>query len=262
MGLGFKGDVVDFYDRYRRGYPAPVVEALAAALHLEAADVVLDLGCGTGQLTLPVAARVRAVIGMDPEPDMLERAREVAQKRHATNVTWILGADTDVPALGSIVGAGALGAVTVGQALHWMNPRVLFGDLVPYLRPGGGIAVVTNGKPAWMQDNAWSRALRGFLEGWLGEPMTSSCGSDASTQQRYASDLREVGLAVTETSLEYEDTVDFEHLIGALYSAFPIDKLPAPDDRAAFADQVRAALPSADSYTEFVRVAMLIGTKT
>ena len=67
-----------------------------AGTHLGGDAVVLDLGCGTGQLTLPIAARVRVVIGMDPEPDMLERAREVGRERGAANVTWILGADTDI----------------------------------------------------------------------------------------------------------------------------------------------------------------------
>jgi SAM-dependent methyltransferase len=261
MGPGLRGDVVDFYQRYRRGYPPPVVDALAAAIPLDDTDVVLDLGCGTGQLTLPLADRVRAVIGMDPEPGMLERARQVARDRRTANVTWILGADTDVPAVGAVLGAGALGAVTIGQALPWMNAQALFESLVPGLRAGGAVAVVTNGKPAWTHDSPWSRALRSFLERWLGEPVTSAYGTGTAGQQRYAGQLREAGFAVSERCVEYADTFDFDHLMGGLYSAFPGDKLPAPDDRAGFAEEVRAALPSSGTFTEPVRVAMLIGTK-
>lgn len=261
MSLGFNGDVVDFYQRFRRGYPTPVVDALAAALHLDNADVVLDLGCGTGQLTLPIAERVRAVIGMDPELDMLDRARDVARERQTANVAWVLGSDTDVPAVGAALGPGSLGAVTIGQALHWMNPDTLFTSLVPYLRPGGAVAVVTNGSPAWLHDSTWSRALRTFLQQWLGKPMTHACGTDTASQQRYATSLREAGLMVSEESLEYVDPIDFEHLLGGLYSAFSSDQLPAPEDRADFADQVRAALPPAETYDEPVRVKMLIGTK-
>jgi hypothetical protein len=49
--------------------------------------------------------------------------------------------------------------------------------------------------------------------------------------------------------------------MGGLYSALPTDTLPAPDNHAALAEEVRAALPSAGTFTEPVRVAMLIGTK-
>ena len=76
MTLGFSGEVADYYAKYRRGYPPQVLDALQAAFGLDTDDVVLDLGCGTGQLTVPLASRFRSVIGMDPEPDMLRLARE------------------------------------------------------------------------------------------------------------------------------------------------------------------------------------------
>src|SRR5580658_1693830 len=99
VDLGFRGEVADFYHRYRHGYPDAVLDALTGAFGLTGQDVVVDLGCGTGQLTLPLAARVRAVVGIDPEPDMLRRARQAAGERDVQNVTWMIGADTDVPAL-------------------------------------------------------------------------------------------------------------------------------------------------------------------
>jgi SAM-dependent methyltransferase len=115
MGRGFGGEVAEFYGRYRRGYPPAVIDALVDAFGLGTDDVVLDLGCGTGQLTLPVAERVRAAVGMDPEPDMLTHARRACQEQGLANVCWLLGADTDLPALGALVGERRLGAVTIGQ---------------------------------------------------------------------------------------------------------------------------------------------------
>src|SRR5260370_378425 len=80
----------------------------------------------------------------------------------------------DVPGLAALLGSRRAGAVTIGQALHWMRYRELIPALVPLLRPGGGIAVITNGTPMWLQDSPWSRALRGFLEQWLGSPAASA----------------------------------------------------------------------------------------
>lgn len=66
MDLGFGDEVAGFYHRYRRGYPPAVFDTLAEIFGLTPDDIVVDLGCGTGQLTLPIAARVRAVAGVDP----------------------------------------------------------------------------------------------------------------------------------------------------------------------------------------------------
>ena len=166
VDLGFHGELVEYYHRYRHGYPATVIDLLAELFGLTGRDVAIDLGCGTGQLTLALAGRVRAALGVDPEPDMLRRAQQAAGEAGARNVSWMLGADTSVPALGGLLGDGSVAVVTIAQALHWMAHAELFEACVPLLRPGGGLAVVTNGTPLWLQDSDWSRALRGFLARW------------------------------------------------------------------------------------------------
>jgi hypothetical protein len=67
------------------------------------------------------------------------------------------------------------------------------------------------------------------------------------------------GFDVTAASFEYTDDLDLEHLIGSLYSALPVQRLPAPDQRAAFADQVRRAVAPHERFTEPVRVKILLG---
>lgn len=258
---GFGGEVAGFYHQYRRGYPPAVIERLTRAFGLTSDDIVIDLGCGTGQLALPVARRVRAVVGVDPEPDMLARARRAAMEQGVTNVSWVLGADTDLPALAALLGDRGAGAVTIGQALHWMAYRELIPALVPLLRPGGGIAVITNGTPMWLQDSRWSRALRGFLEQWSGSSPVNPCGTDDASQQRYHAAMTGAGLDVTETCYDYTSELDFDHLVGSLYSAIPAQQLPPPDQRAAFADQIRRAVAPHAPFTEQVPVRMLVGQR-
>jgi SAM-dependent methyltransferase len=259
--LGFGGEVADFYHQYRRGYPPAVIDTLTGVFGLTSEDIVVDLGCGTGQLTLPVAGRVRAVAGVDPEPDMLARARRAASEQGVRNASWLLGADTDIPALAALLGDRRAGAVTIGQALHWMAYRELIPALVPLLRPGGGIAVVTNGTPMWLQDSPWSRALRGFLEQWLGTNPANTCGTDDASQRRYRGTMTEAGLDVTETRYDYTGELDLDHLVGSLYSAIPAQRLPPPDQRIAFADQICRAVAPHAPFTESVPVRMLLGRR-
>jgi SAM-dependent methyltransferase len=259
MSLGFGGEIPDLYHQYRRGYPPAVIDEVAGAFGLTGDDVVVDLGCGTGQLALPMAGRVRAVLGVDPEPGMLRRARRAAAEQDIANVSWMIGADTDLPAIAALLGARSAGALTIGQALHWMNRDELFQAAFRLVRPGGGVAVIANGTPLWQQDTAWSRALRRFLEQWTGRSAAAPCGTDAASTQRYRDGLAAAGYGTAEATVEYRDDLDMDQLVGGVYSALGGGALPAPDARPAFAEQIREAVAPHLPLTEHVRVTMLFG---
>lgn len=259
MAQGFDGEVADFYHRYRHGYPAAAIDVLVGAFTLTAGDLVVDLGCGTGQLTLPIARRVRAVVGMDPGPDMLRCAHQAARAAGVSNVSWMIGADTDLPVLRDLVGERSVAAVTIGQALHWMRHDELFRSARPLIRPGGGIAVVSNGTPLWLQESAWSHGLREFLERWLDTSLTAACGTDAESRQRYAEALAAAGYEVASAAVDYVVELSLDQVVGGICSALPLDRLPPPGQRAAFADQVRAAVGTRGHFREPVHVAILTG---
>jgi trans-aconitate methyltransferase len=259
MDLGFRGEVVDFYHEFRRGYPPAIIDSLVAAFELSAEDIVVDLGCGTGQLALPIASRVRSVVAVDPEPDMLVRARRAASDHVVTNVSWMLGSDTDIPTLGSLIGHRNLGALTIGQALHWMHHEELFRAVVPFLRSGGGVAVVTNGTPLWLQNTSWSRTLRGYLEDWLGSKLTSTCGTDEASQRRYRDSLIAAGYQVAVASVDYTDELSAEEIVGGVYSALPVDRLPSPEERPGFAERLGHALRPYRPFVEQIQVTTLTG---
>ncbi len=58
------------------------------------AQAILDLGCGTGILTVTFASEGRDIVGIDPSPAMLTYARRRAE---AENVEWILGDSSSIP---------------------------------------------------------------------------------------------------------------------------------------------------------------------
>lgn len=71
-----------------------VVDAVLAevAPRVRPGTVVVDLGCGTGSLTLPLAERGAEMIAVDVSPGMLERLQAKAAEHQMTNVTSIVAA--------------------------------------------------------------------------------------------------------------------------------------------------------------------------
>jgi ubiquinone/menaquinone biosynthesis C-methylase UbiE len=255
----FGGEVAAFYARYRRGYPPAFVDVLARAMRLDAGDVAADVGCGTGQLTIPLAGRLRAVVGTDPEPAMLALAAQAAAAQGVANVTWVLGGDSDLAALGALLGEHALAAMTVANAIHLVAHERLFAAALRLLRPGGGLAVIANGTPLWQQPSDWSQALRHALEQWLGTRLESCCGTDPQSRQRYREALQAAGFTgLHEESVDYVSELGLEEVVGGLYSAMG-HMLPPPQRRAAFTEHIRDAIGPAPRFAEPVHVTALIG---
>lgn len=256
---GFSGEVADNYARFRRGYPSAVVDALADAFGLDDTDVAIDLGCGTGQLTLPLAGRVRAVVGVDPEPDMLRHAGAVARDRGVRNASWMVGFDSDLPAVAALLGPGSVAAVTAATAIHWMDHVALFAAARPLLRDGGGVAVVTNGEPLWLQDNDWSRTLRSVLEDWTGKDVGWACGTDEESRAGYRDAMADAGYTPGETRVEYDADLGIEAIVGGLISAMSGGDMADPVRRNDFEGRVRAALAPRTRFVEDVSVVVQTG---
>lgn len=65
---------------------------IVSRLDLHSGMRVLDVGCGPGRLTIPVAQEVSPqgeVVAIDIQPGMLRRAREKAQEAGLTNIQFI-----------------------------------------------------------------------------------------------------------------------------------------------------------------------------
>lgn len=66
----------------------------ALGVSFEQADRVLEIGCGLGRLTRPVAGQVAEVQALDVSQEMLRQAREL--NPDLRNVTWIHGNGIDL----------------------------------------------------------------------------------------------------------------------------------------------------------------------
>jgi ubiquinone/menaquinone biosynthesis C-methylase UbiE len=133
-------EIAPRYDALRplsSGDRARLTAMVQKASPLGADDLVVEVGCGTGRLTLPLAALAPArVMGVDPEARMLEVART---KDVAGRVEWIRGSAYRLP-----VPDGAAALVVMVMVVHLLRQRVrAFSEARRVLRPGRQLSVWT-----------------------------------------------------------------------------------------------------------------------
>lgn len=99
--------------------------------------LAIDLACGPGTYTRPLATRVRHAIGADLTPAMVEKARAEAARDGITNIEFVCA---DIYALP--FADGFAGIVSCGYAFHHMTdpPRAL-AEMARVLQPGGRLAI-------------------------------------------------------------------------------------------------------------------------
>ena len=127
--------VAELYDRARPNYPAEVFDDLAALARLPDGARILEIGCGTGQGTLPLARRGYRVTCVELGSDLAAVARRrlsgfpEVEVVNANFETW------RAPQAG-------FDAVVAFTAFHWIDPEVRYARSASLLRDGGMLAVV------------------------------------------------------------------------------------------------------------------------
>lgn len=97
---------------------------------------VLDLGCGTGQLTSLIASRKAEVVGIDRSPEMIDQAR----RQHP-------GLRFEVADATTFTAEFPFDAVFSNAVLHWVRPpEAAVARIWHALRPGGRLVAEFGGR--------------------------------------------------------------------------------------------------------------------
>jgi ubiquinone/menaquinone biosynthesis C-methylase UbiE len=157
--MGRFATTVPFYEKLRPPYPAEFFRTVSARLGLSKAHRLIDLGTGPGLLAIGFAPYVGRIVGVDPEPAMLAEARKAAE-RTGQELTLV---ESKAEALPREI--GRFDVVTIGRALHWLEPDATAGLFERLMVPGGVIVVCSansaaDGRNAWF--DVYSRARRNW----------------------------------------------------------------------------------------------------
>jgi ubiquinone/menaquinone biosynthesis C-methylase UbiE len=144
---------VPFYARYRLGYPDVLIQRVIERVGIKTGDAVMDLGCGPGLLAIPFAQAGMAVLGIDPEPEMLIAAKQAAD---AAGVTIALeqGSSFKFPS-----GIGPFKLVTMGRSFHWMDREATLKILDRLVVADGAVTLMHDVHTKTVENN-WRKVLR------------------------------------------------------------------------------------------------------
>src|SRR5579872_174544 len=152
-----------YYARFRLPYPRQMIEHLLAQRRGAARrETLLDLACGPGRLTLPLAPSFADVIAIDLEPEMIEEASQQARRRGVTNVTWRVGKAEELA-----IPEASLGMITCGEAFHRVDQKRVLENGRRWLRSGGTF-VILGGTSTSDPAASWQRTVTDVVRKWTG----------------------------------------------------------------------------------------------
>jgi SAM-dependent methyltransferase len=176
----------DVYDSYRPAPPHEVLEVLAVVVGAERPSSIVDLGCGTGLATRAWAERADEVVGVEPNPRMIERARAATDQ---PNVRYVeaYAAKTGLP-------AGRTDLVTAWQAFHWMEPQSVLAEAAKLLRDGGVFAACDYDVPPFVEpevDAAFAKLMQARRE--ARQRLALPAGATSWPKDRHLEEIRASG---------------------------------------------------------------------
>jgi SAM-dependent methyltransferase len=129
-------DVAEDYDRHRPGYPDVLVDRACELAGIGPGAAVLEIGCGTGQLTRRLLDRGLRVTAVEPGGRLLARARAQLDGLGDARFVNARLEDASLP-------HAEYSAVFSASAIHWIDPDASWRVAADALVDGGILALLS-----------------------------------------------------------------------------------------------------------------------
>jgi SAM-dependent methyltransferase len=128
-------EVAAEYDRSRPAYPDALVDEACEVAGIRDGNRVLEIGCGTGQLTRSLLARGLRVTALEPGDQLIRLAEENLKDAGDVEFVHARLEDAQLP-------RESYEAVFSASAIHWVDPDLGWRKIADALAPDGTLALI------------------------------------------------------------------------------------------------------------------------
>jgi SAM-dependent methyltransferase len=132
--------VAELYDQSRPGYPEKLFEDIISLSSIPNGGDILEIGCGTGQATLPFACRGYRMLCLDIGRNMAALAAKKCEDY--PDVHFEVKPFEEWQPLEK-----RFDLVISGTAFHWIPPEIGYPKAASVLKPNGALAIFQNHHP-------------------------------------------------------------------------------------------------------------------
>lgn len=158
----FYTDIAKIYAQSRPPYPQELFDLLIKQVPGEERDFYLDLGCGTGELLLPLSKYFKKNLGIDPDKDMLQEASAKISTLGIPHVDLINSTAEDY--LIHLPQNTILNLVTAGRSFHWMKQEMVAREIYKRLSTNGVFAILGEANGGiWKRQTPWAQAIHEII---------------------------------------------------------------------------------------------------
>jgi SAM-dependent methyltransferase len=130
-------EAASLYDEVRPGYPEDLFDNIVSLSGIPAGGRILEIGCGTGQATVPFARRGYRIPCIELGENMAAVARRNLEGYPNADVRTGAFEDTTLQ-------EGAFDLAISATAFHWLDPALAYPKTARALRVGGSLALFLN----------------------------------------------------------------------------------------------------------------------
>jgi ubiquinone/menaquinone biosynthesis C-methylase UbiE len=133
------GEEADNYSIGRKPYPKSLFQGIKKLVGRKAH--ILDMACGSGRVIIDLRAYVSPnVTGFDIDEKMLQKAKELAEKRNIKGITYIQGDARKIDA--DTFKSAPFDAITICSAIQWMLKANALPAIRSVLKPKGKLIII------------------------------------------------------------------------------------------------------------------------